>query len=285
MSQNPGTNVPEAALTVEAWLPGSNRTFPDGARHIKTAPCTIIAIVLRGSYVVSRSDGSRHTARAGEAFVAQEGDWLDIVHRADRRGGTMASCWVHLRITAFGSLDACRLLQLPAILPAEPAAIIREHIDATSQPLLGLRGAARRAAAGMATLEVLAGSARPSAEGRSLLARAAGLTALASWIRAHLAEPITLTDLARVAALSKSRLHARFQSEIGMAPMAWVRELRLQSARDRLLATEGSVAEIGSDCGFPDQFHFSRAIRTRFGVSPVGLRRQAHASEGRQSAT
>ncbi|MEK7413307.1 MAG: hypothetical protein AAB263_08315, partial [Planctomycetota bacterium] len=76
MSQNPGTNVPEAALTVEAWLPGSNRTFPDGARHIKTAPCTIIAIVLRGSYVVSRSDGSRHTARAGEAFVAQEGDWL-----------------------------------------------------------------------------------------------------------------------------------------------------------------------------------------------------------------
>jgi AraC-like DNA-binding protein len=280
MSPIPAQRLPEAALAVESWLPGGSDGFPDGARHLKTAPATIVAIVERGAYAVGRSDGSRQTVRAGEAFLAQEGDWLDITHHADRRGGTMAACWTHLRITAFGSLDACRLLVLPPVLPAGPSSLIRAHIQATREPSTGLAGAARRAAAALATLDVLAGVAGPSAEGRQLLARAAGFAALASWARAHLAEPITLGDLARNAQLSKSRLHARFQSELGLAPMAWVRELRLQAARDRLLATAEPVAEIGAACGFPDQFHFSRAVRARFGVSPVGLRSKARLGVG-----
>ena len=280
MSPIPGQRLPEAALAVESWMPGGSDGFPDGARHIKTAPSTIVAVVDRGAYEVGRSDGSRHTARTGEAFLAQEGDWLDITHRAERRGGRMAACWTHLRITAFGSLDACRLLVLPPVLPAGPAARVRAHIEATREPSSGLGGAARRAAAALATLDILAGVAGPSAEGRQLLARAAGLASLASWVRAHLADPIELGELARVAQLSKSRLHARFQSEIGLAPMAWVRELRLQAARDRLLATVEPVAAIGAACGFPDQFHFSRAVRARFGVSPVGLRSKARLGTG-----
>ncbi|MGY2214773.1 hypothetical protein, partial [Pseudomonas pergaminensis] len=70
------------------WLPGGSDDFADGQRHIKTAPSTIVAIVERGAYEVRRADGARSTARAGEAFLAQDGEWLDIVHRADRRGGT-----------------------------------------------------------------------------------------------------------------------------------------------------------------------------------------------------
>lgn len=273
MSPIPG--LAEAALAVESWLPGGSDAFPDGARHRKTAPATIVAIVERGAYVVGRSDGTHHTARAGEAFLAQEGEWLDITHRAERRGGTMAACWTHLRVTVFGSLDACRLLVLPPVLPAEPSALIRAHIQATREPASGLGGAARRAAAALATLDVLASIAGPSAEGRQLLARAAGLAPLAAWVRAHLAEAISLGDLAHLAQLSKSRLHARFQRELGLAPMAWVRELRLQAARDRLLATAEPVAAIGAACGFPDQFHFSRAVRARFGQPPLGLRRKA----------
>lgn len=280
MSPIPALRLPEAALAVESWLPGGSDGFPDGARHLKTAPSTIVAIVERGAYVVGRSDGSRHTARTGEAFLAQEGDWLDITHRAERRGGSMAACWTHLRITAFGSLDACRLLVLPPVLPAGPSALIRPYILATRDPLPGLAGAARRASAALATLDILAGVAGPSAEGRQLLARAAGLAALASWVRGHLADAITLDDLARTAQVSKSRLHARFQRELGQAPMAWVRELRLQAARDRLLATTEPVAAIGAACGFPDQFHFSRAVRARFGVSPIGLRSKARLGTG-----
>lgn len=280
MSSIPDLRLGEAALAVESWLPGGSDAFPDGARHIKTAPCTTVAIAVSGVYEVGRTDGSRHIARAGEAFLAQEGEWLDIVHRAERRGGRMAACWCHLRVTAFGSLDACRLLDLPPVLPAAPVAEVRRHIAATLAALPGLAGAARRAEAALATLGVLASVAKPSAEGRRLLSRAAGLAGLASWVRVRLGEPFTLDELARAAGLSPSRLHARCQRDVGLPPMGWVRELRLQAARSRLLASDEPVAAIGAACGFPDPFHFSRAVRTRFGVPPRELRAQGQLGPG-----
>lgn len=274
MSQIPAQRLPPHALAVESWLPNGSDGFPDRLRHRKTAPCTIVAIAERGAYEVTRADGSRSTARAGEAFLAQDGEWLDIVHHGATRGAPMSACWSHLRVTVFGSLDACRLLDLPPVLPAGPAAAIRAHIAATRADAAGLAGAARCAEAAMATLRILADAARPSAEGRQLLDRAAGLAQLAAWVRSHLGEPIALADLATAAGQSKSRLHARLQRELGLAPLAWVRELRLQAARSRLIATVEPVAAIGAACGFPDQFHFSRAVRARFGASPLRLRAQ-----------
>lgn len=273
MSQNPVVNLPVHALAVASWAPGGSQAMPDQHRHIKTAPATIVAIVERGAYAVTRDDGITSVAHEGEAFLAQEGDWLDIMHHADRRGGTLAACWTHMRITVFGSQDACRLLALPPVLPAAAAAEIRPHIVATRGTGDGsLAAAVRRAEAGLATLRVLAEVAPPSAVGRSLFARAADFAPLAAWVQARLGEAIRLEDLAVAAGLSKSRLHARFQDELGIAPLAWVREQRLQVARDRLLATADPVAVIGVACGFPDQFHFSRAVRSRFGVSPSVLR-------------
>lgn len=208
----------------------------------------------------------------GEAFLAQEGEWLDILHRGDRRGGTFAATWVHLRITLFASQDACRLIDLPPVLDAARTARIRALIVAERVPGRGLDGALHRAVAGLTTLRILTEAGQPSAAARGLLERAAGLAPLAGWIGARLAEPITLDALAAAAGASKSRLHARFQRELGMPPLAWVRELRLQTARDRLIASPDPVAVIGTACGFPDPFHFSRAVRARFGMSPTQLR-------------
>jgi AraC-like DNA-binding protein len=273
MSQNPAWDLPVHALAVASWAPGGSQAMPDGLRHVKTAPATIVAVVEAGSYTVARPDGSSATAKAGEAFLAQEGDQLDIVHHGPRRGAPLAACWTHFRITLFGSQDACRLLDLPPVLPAAAAAEVRAHIRATwPSPASGLAGAARCAEAGLATLRILSGIAPPSASGRLLFARAADLAPLAAWVQARLGETIRLDDLAVAAGLSKSRLHARFQADLGMAPLAWVREQRLQAARDRLLATSEPVAAIGSACGFPDQFHFSRAVRRRFGLAPSVLR-------------
>lgn len=268
LSQNP---VPEHALGVGLWQPGGNDAFVDGHRHRKVAPCTIVAVVLKGRYEVGREDGSRGTAHEGEAFLAQDGEWLDILHR----GKPMAACWVHLRVTVFGSVDACRLYDLPPILPREPSQAIRRWIDTTRQPEPGLLGAARRVEAALATLRILTGVGRPSATAHRLLAPAEHLAPLAAWVGLHLAEPIAIADLARQAGLSPSRLHARFQRDLGVPPLAWVRELRLLAARDRLIATTESVAAVGAACGFADPFHFSKAFRARFGASPRDFRRRA----------
>jgi AraC-like DNA-binding protein len=269
LSQNP---VPEHALAVAGWAPGGKDGFPDGLRHRKVAPSTIVAVVRRGRYEVTREDGSVSIAREGEAFVAQDGEWLDILHGGQ---GGMSASWVHLRITVFGSIDACRLWELPPVLQCAQAAIVLQWINATTPVETGLLGAAHRIEAALATLRVLASVGRPSPTGRALLAPAAGLAPLTTWVRLRLGEPISIADLAREAGVSPSRLHARFQQALGCPPLAWVRELRLLAARDRLLATPDAVADIGAACGFADPFHFSRAFRARFGASPSQFRRKA----------
>ncbi len=121
MSHNPVVELPVHALAVASWAPGGDSQMSDGSRHVKTAPATIVAIVESGAYTVIRHDGSSVVAKAGEGFLAQEGDWLDITHHGARRGQPMAACWSHFRLTLCGAQDACRLLALPPLLPRSVA--------------------------------------------------------------------------------------------------------------------------------------------------------------------
>jgi len=57
------------------------------------------------------------------------------------------------------------------------------------------------------------------------------LAAIDSFIDQHLAHPLQVADLARIAGLSVARLHARFLGETGCTPMEYVRRRRLQKAR------------------------------------------------------
>ena len=74
--------------------------------------------------------------------------------------------------------------------------------------------------------------------------------------------------LARLVHLSPSRFHALFKEAMGQAPLAYLQELRLRRAQERLVASEAGVAEIGRACGFGDPFHFSRQFKAFCGESP-----------------
>lgn len=274
MSQNPTRDIPEHAIAVMSWAPGGSDAMPDRLRHRKIALGTIIAIVRRGSYIVGRNGSPAVTMGVGEAFLAQDGDRLDITHRGSLDGKPMAAHWVHFRVTLFGCVDACALLDLPPVLDARRSAGIARLIEDTRSATGDLLGAMGRVEAGLAAFRILAGAAPLSGAGRRLLEGDPGLRALGPWVIARLGQPITVEDLVRATGYSRSRLHARFQREFGCAPLAWVRELRLLAARDRLLGTSDAVAEIGATCGFPDPFHFSRAMRARFGLAPSALRNE-----------
>lgn len=272
MSPNPTPHIPEHAVAVMSWAPGGSDALHDRLRHRKAALGTIIAIVKKGSYITGRNGRPAVTVKEGEGFLAQDGDLLDITHRGRMDGKPMSAHWSHFRVTLFGCVDACALLDLPAVLDAKRCARIGRHIEATRDASPGLDGALRRVEAGLATFRELVDAAPLSAAGRALLDGDPGLRALGPWVLARLGQPIAIDDLVRATGYSRSRLHARFQAEFGAAPLSWVREQRLLAARDRLLATDDGVADIGAACGFPDPFHFSRAMRARFGLAPTALR-------------
>ncbi|HYE04152.1 MAG TPA: AraC family transcriptional regulator [Planctomycetota bacterium] len=126
---------------------------------------------------------------------------------------------------------------------------------------------AREAASGLiaaALHEFIAGAADPDAE---LVRR------VRAYAIARLGEPLTLDDLAAAAALSRYHFARRFRVATRQSPMRWLSELRLDSGRHLLATTDLTVEAIGRRVGFPDRFHFSRAMRRRSGRPPSGWRR------------
>ncbi|MGW0662113.1 helix-turn-helix domain-containing protein [Streptodolium elevatio] len=86
-----------------------------------------------------------------------------------------------------------------------------------------------------------------------------------------------IADLSRELDWSERQLERRFREQLGLAPKAAARVLRLQHAM-RLLVAGRPPAEIASRAGFYDQSHLNREIRTATGMTPgVFLSRTLHA--------
>lgn len=89
-------------------------------------------------------------------------------------------------------------------------------------------------------------------------------------------EDLSLAEIARNCGLPRHHLIRAFRRETGLTPHAWLVDVRIRRARDRLRRGEvpGAVA---AATGFCDQAHLTRAFKARYGVTP-GAFRAAHLS-------
>ena|SRR6266508_6672262 len=94
-----------------------------------------------------------------------------------------------------------------------------------------------------------------------------------AWAVAHLAEPVTVAALARVAHMSTRSYLRHFARCSGTSPIRWLVAQRIQASLPLLEAGAVPVEEVGARVGFahPATFrhHFTRAMRT----SPSAYRR------------
>lgn len=86
-------------------------------------------------------------------------------------------------------------------------------------------------------------------------------------LRGHVADPVRLDDLARLAGRSRCHLLRMFQQATGLPPHAYQTQLRVDAAR-RLLAAGHSISHVAAETGFSDQSHFSRVFRDLTGATP-----------------
>lgn len=94
------------------------------------------------------------------------------------------------------------------------------------------------------------------------------------YIRAHLREPISIEDLAAASDVSVRSLFNGFRRFRGLAPMAYVKALRLELAHHELRRAdpaERSVTEIALACGFTHMSKFARDFAARFGERPGAM--------------
>jgi AraC-like DNA-binding protein len=88
------------------------------------------------------------------------------------------------------------------------------------------------------------------------------------WIRDNYAEPMRISDLARLAGMSPSAFHRRFRAVTAMSPLQFQKRIRLQEARSLLVARAGDVARVGHLVGYDSPTQFNREYRRLFGAPP-----------------
>ncbi len=97
------------------------------------------------------------------------------------------------------------------------------------------------------------------------------------WIDAHLATPITLTQLEQRSGYGRRSLQIAFQERYGCGPMQWIRLRRLELARQSLLSPRptDTVSAIAQRSGYTNLASFSRDFCKAFGVRPSELLRES----------
>ena len=93
-------------------------------------------------------------------------------------------------------------------------------------------------------------------------------------LRDRLADPWTLDSLAQEVHLSRSQLVRAFDATVGMSPMAYLRQMRVERMARLLVSTDLSVAEAARAVGWRNQFHASQCFHAAYGVSPTEFRRR-----------
>jgi len=88
------------------------------------------------------------------------------------------------------------------------------------------------------------------------------------YVDAHLADEISLQDLADIACMSIGHFLRGFRVASGVTPYHYVLEQRLQRARAMLKGTAHPVSRIAVECGFKTLSHLSARFHGRFGMSP-----------------
>lgn len=91
----------------------------------------------------------------------------------------------------------------------------------------------------------------------------------------RLAHPWTAEELAREVALSRSAFVERFTTLVGMPPIRYLTQWRLQTARQRLRESGATIAQVAYAVGYGSEEAFSRAFKRHFGSAPATWRDQA----------
>lgn len=92
----------------------------------------------------------------------------------------------------------------------------------------------------------------------------------------HLEAYPRLDEIAEACGVSRRHLTRLFRRETGMSIHEQLTTLRMQRAAVLLAKSELTILQIAGEVGLYNPSHFSRAFRSRYGVSPSAFRKRVH---------
>jgi len=100
------------------------------------------------------------------------------------------------------------------------------------------------------------------------------------WIRDHHDTRLRIEALCDVSGMSRASLHRHFVALTGLSPIQYQKQIRLQEARQLLLAGDHSASDVAFSVGYESASQFSREYLRQFGAPPARDVRQLRHSIG-----
>ncbi len=90
-----------------------------------------------------------------------------------------------------------------------------------------------------------------------------------AWLRANYGKPLHMQELAAIARMGVSTLHHQFRALTSMSPLQYQKQLRLQTARQRMLMDGIDATNAAFEVGYESVSQFSREYSRLFGQPPM----------------
>jgi transcriptional regulator GlxA family with amidase domain len=234
-SADPSAPVPQAVLRALRGVAG---------RGARVASICVGAFVLAAAGLLDGRRATTHWAAAAELARRYPGITVDPDVLYVDEGDVLTSAG------AAAGLDLC----LHMVRRDHGAAVAAQAARVTVMPLERSGGQA----------QFIAGPTVAAADG--------SLQPLLEWTARHLADDLTLAELAKAANLSTRTLTRRFRAQTGATPLNWLTRRRVDAARELLETTDTSVEQVGVLVGLPAATTFRERFRTVAGVTPSAYR-------------
>lgn len=93
------------------------------------------------------------------------------------------------------------------------------------------------------------------------------------YLYSNFCESITVSDAAEYAGYTPNHFNTLFRKTFGAPFFEYLRSMRLEYAKNLVLAGEMSLTEAALESGFQSLAHFSRKFKERYGISPIEMRK------------
>lgn len=161
-----------------------------------------------------------------------------------------------------------------AAKPSFVSALDRDMMDAILRFLRALSTGADRRVLAPVYLKEIVYRALQAEQYTRLIERAASesasnpVSAIIAYVHEHLAEPLSVSELAERAFMSPSAFSHLFRDVAGKSPYQFIKEMRLNKARELLIENEASITQISKAVGYRSTSHFINEFRDRYGMTP-----------------
>lgn len=207
-------------------------------------------------YVVSGSgrferEGKCHTVRAGEIFVIPP--YLECYYEADEKDPWQ---YIWVGFTGDPPVEPDPILRLPG------AGSVFEEMKRCSHLENGRSAFLAARLWELFSLLLEQGKASAGYVEKAI-----------HCMRSEYMNPLTVSELAARLNLDRCYFSTLFKEETGLSPMQYLIRLRMEKAAELLLDHGERASTAGASVGYPDLYHFSKAFKAYYGVSPREYRR------------